>query len=567
MATCSPSRASIFTSRHPPTTRVFDEYSCERFPLEPGSHSSALTAKRSPRAPPDWRNISGNFTTIPEYFKDRGYMTAGMGKTFHEGAASGLAGSSATSPPGATIADPLSCPLCRGEFDADYSWTEPYFETLEIPHEYHDKTALSWIATDPDKGPLPDDYVRRQAISRLDDISLNRQSGTDVRPFFMALGFHKPHLPFVFPERYLSYYPLDEVKLPSNPDAPINMPSIAVPFSSKELREYKDISDITDSQLDPSGRGDLEPLPDAKVKDLRRAYRAAMSYTDDNVGKVLGALKETKLKGGTIVVVVSDHGWSLGEHGLWGKHTNFATVTNAPLMFRVPGRTDGGIFTDQIVSTTDVFPTLVDLAFGTAMPKCGAGAANEKLCTEGASLAPLISDPMKPVKTAAYSFFDRPIPTKVDPEWPVDFDDVVASLGPRRSNTNASSSWRHRRPKSAVSLVEEPSKCIDGSGCVMGYSMVTRLEGCELRYTEWVLFAGWGPNWDVVYGKELYNHSCYCSPSDHRRHKVTNVPETYLAPMFFVDVLETNNVFSSASAAVVAELHERLRTGWQSNFD
>ena len=561
MATCSPSRASIFTSRHPPTTRVFDEYSCKRFPLEPGSHSSVLTAKRSPRAPPDWRNISGNFTTIPEYFKDRGYMTVGMGKTFHEGAASGLVGSSATSPPGVTVADPSSCPLCRGEFDADYSWTEPHFETLEIPHEYHDKHALSWIATDPDKGPLPDDYVRRQAISRLDNISSNRHSGTDVRPFFMAVGFHKPHLPFVFPERYLSYYPLDEVMLPSNPTAPKNMPTIAVPFSSKELREYKDISDITDNQVTPGDSPGLEPLPDDKVKDLRRAYRAAMSYADDNVGKVLGALKEAKLSASTIVVVVSDHGWSLGEHGQWGKHTNFAAVTQVPLMFRVPGLTDGGIYTDQIVSTTDIFPTLVDLVFETAMPTCGAW-VHEKLCTEGASLVPLISNPMTPVKAAAYSFFDRPIPTKVDPDWPVD----LANLGPNGSNTNASSSWAHRRPKQAVSLVEEPSRCIDGSGCVMGYSMVTRLEGCELRYTEWVLF-GWRPNWDVVYGKELYNHSCYCSPTDHRRHTVTNVPDKYLAPMFYVDLLETNNVFSSASATVVAELHERLRTGWQSNFD
>ena len=561
MATCSPSRASIFTSRHPPTTRVFDEYSCKRFPLEPGSHSSALTAKRSPRAPPDWRNISGNFTTIPEYFKDRGYMTVGMGKTFHEGAASGLVGSSATSPPGVTVAGPSSCPLCRGEFDADYSWTEPHFETLEIPHEYHDKHALSWIATDPDKGPLPDDYVRRQAISRLDNISSNRHSGTDVRPFFMAVGFHKPHLPFVFPERYLSYYPLDEVTLPSNPTAPKNMPTIAVPFSSKELREYKDISDITDNQVTPGDSPGLEPLPDDKVKDLRRAYRAAMSYADDNVGKVLGALKEAKLSASTIVVVVSDHGWSLGEHGQWGKHTNFAAVTQVPLMFRVPGLTDGGIYTDQIVSTTDIFPTLVDLVFETAMPTCGAW-VHEKLCTEGASLVPLISNPMTPVKAAAYSFFDRPIPTKVDPDWPVD----LANLGPNGSNTNASSSWAHRRPKQAVSLVEEPSRCIDGSGCVMGYSMVTRLEGCELRYTEWVLF-GWRPNWDVVYGKELYNHSCYCSPTDHRRHTVTNVPDKYLAPMFYVDLLETNNVFSSASATVVAELHERLRTGWQSNFD
>ena len=489
-----------------------------------------------------------------------------MGKTFHEGAASGLVDDPSSSP----------CPLCRGEYDADYSWTEPYFETNEIPHEYHDKYALSWIATDPDKGPLPDDYVRRQAISRLDNISSNRDSGKDVRPFFMAVGFHKPHLPFVFPERYLAYYPIDEVKLPSNPDAPINMPIIAAPRTSKELREYKDISDITDSQLTPGDSPGLEPLPDAKVKDLRRAYHAAMSYADDNVGKVLAALSIAKLSVSTIVVVLSDHGWSLGEHGQWEKHTNFATVTQAPLMFRVPGLTDGGIYTDQIASTTDIFPTLVDLVFETAMPRCEGA---EKLCTEGNSLVPLISDPLTPVKVAAYSFFDRPIPkegTLADVKEALKDQaftpDYKWSKANDWSNSNASSSrfMRHRRPKHAISLVDLPSKCIDGSGCVMGYSMVTRLEGCELRYTEWVRYEGevanWAPTWDVIYGRELYNHSCYCSPTDHRRHKVTNIPDRYLAPMFYVDILETNNTFSSASAAVVAQLHERLRRGWQLNF-
>ena len=504
-------------------------------------------------------------------------MTAGMGKTFHEGSASGLV-DDPSCPLGSHcpgLVDDPSCPLCRGEYDADYSWTEPYFMTNldETPSiEYDDKYALSWMATDPDKGPLPDDYVRRQAISRLDNISSNRHSGKDVRPFFMAVGFHKPHLPFVFPERYLSYYPIDEVQLPSNPDVPINMPTIAATLSqSKEMHEYKDISDITDSQLTPGelavGATGNEPLPDAKVKDLRRAYHAAISYADDNVGKVLAALSKAKLSVSTIVVVLSDHGWSLGEHGQWSKHTNFATVTQAPLMFRVPGLTHGGIYTDQIASTTDIFPTLVDLVFETAMPRC---VSAEKLCTEGNSLVPLISDPMTPVKVAAYSFFDRPIPTKVDKDWTGDW----ANSGAGGSDTNTSSSRRHRRPKHAVSLDQSTpaiSRCIDGSGCVLGYSMVTRLEGCELRYTEWVRYEGkvanWAPNWDAVAGRELYNHSCYCSPTDHRRHKVDNIPDRYLAPMFYVDVQETNNTFSSASAAVVAELHERLRRGWQLNFD
>ena len=458
MATCAPSRASIFTSRHPSTHRIFDTYSCGRSPLEPISHRLWADPAFASRSPPDWRNTSGNFTTIPEYFKDRGYITAGMGKIFHPGSASGL------------VDDPSSCATCHGENDADYSWTEPYFEPFAHP-DYRQ----SWIATESDKGPLQDDYVREHAINTLANISSNRAAGKDTRPFFMAVGFHKPHLPLVFPERFLSYYPIDEVALPSNPDAPMNMPLIAWQGYG-ELRQYQDISNITNKPgqlVHPNSH----LLPDDKVKELRRAYFAAMSYADDNVGQVLDALNNGQVLGAdnlrdsTIVCALSDHGWSLGEHGLWAKHTNFFINTQAPLMFRVPGQTDGGIFTDQIASTTDIFPTLVDLVFATAMPRCATGhlsanAKAEKLCTEGNSLVPLISDPLTPVKVAAYDLllFRSPHPeggntladvkealkdqafTPLDYKW---------SKADDWSKTNASSSrfMRHRRPKHGISLL------------------------------------------------------------------------------------------------------------------
>ena len=503
-----------------------------------------------------------------------------MGKIFHSGTASGL------------VNDPSSCATCRGENDADYSWTEPYFETDEQPHEYALGHGQSWIATKPDRGPLQDDYVREHAVNTLADISSNRADGKDTRPFFMAVGFHKPHLPFVFPERFLSYYPIDEVALPSNPDAPMNMPPIAW-TGYGELRQYQDVSNITDKPgllVHPNSH----LLPDAKVKELRRAYFAAMSYADDNVGQVLAALNNGQVLGAgnlrdsTIVCALSDHGWSLGEHGLWDKHTNFFINTQAPLMFRVPGQTDGGIFTDQIVSTTDIFPTLVDLVFATAMPRCATGhfSKEEKLCTQGNSLVPLISDPLTPVKVAAYSFYDRPFPregTLADVKEALKDQaftpDYKWSEANDWSNTNASSSrlMRHSRPKHAISLaVSEgsPSKCIDGTGCVMGYSMVTRLEGCELRYTEWVRYEGerasLGPTWDAVYGRELYNHSCYCSPTDPRRHwsvLTGTSADQYLTPMFLVDILENNNTYSAASVAVANELQWRLRRGWKLNFD
>ena len=474
-------------------------------------------------------------------------MTAGIGKIFHPRFASGEIPD-----------DPSTCPVCRGAHDADYSWTEPYFWTEAGPHEYVDHRASSWIAAPSDKGPLTDEHVRDHAIALLSNISSKRAAGED-RPFFVAVGFHKPHLPWVFPERFLSHYLMDEIDLPSNPNAPTNMPPIAW-SGYAELRTYRDVQMITAGHLP---RPDSHLLPDTKVKELRRAYYAAMSYADDNVGQLLRALNDGQLNGArnlrdnTIVVVWSDHGYSLGEHGLWDKHTNFFTNTQAPLMFRVPGLTDGGIFTDQIASTTDIFPTLVDLVFARAMPRCSsdelpANGNSTVLCTEGNSLVPLISDPSTPVKVAAYSMFHRPIP--VTPP---------ALVG----QANVSFMKAHE-----VSLEADlPSNCIDGRGCVMGYSMLTRLGGCEVRYTEWVQYDGatanWAPTWDTVYGKELYNHSCHCSPTDYRRHIMDDVVGKDLHPTFFVDISEDNNTYSTISAEDANELQWRLHRGWELNFD
>ena len=274
MATCGPSRASLLTGRHPSTTRVFDTYSY-------------------------WRTVAGNFTTIPQYFKEEGYMTVGMGKIFHPGFASG------------GNPNRVSCPRCRGGHDAEYSWTAPYYWTQEGPPEYRNGRASSWVAVPKGVAPLPDDRVRDRAVATLSNISAARAAGRDGRPFFVAVGFLKPHLPWVVPERFFAYYPLEDIRLPSNPDVPEDMPALAW-SGYPELRQYEDVALITAGHL---ARPNSHLLPDAKVKELRRAYFAAMSYADDNAGQVISALTDAGLQDNTIVVVWSDHGWSLGEHG------------------------------------------------------------------------------------------------------------------------------------------------------------------------------------------------------------------------------------------------------------
>ena len=232
--------------------------------------------------------------------------------------------------------------------------------------------------------------------------------------------------------------------------------------------------------------------------------------------------------------------------GLWDKHTNFFTNTQAPLMFRVPGLTDGGVFTDQITSTMDIFPTLVELAFGRSMPRCESDSSATKLCTEGNSLTPLILSPNTPVKVAAYSVYQR----------------ALTSIPP---NASASPAVSLEAPYRDLPLEEDQtSACIDGTGCVIGYSMLTRLLGCELRYTEWVHYEGRNDGWnywmdtDTVYERELYNHSC-----------------RFADTTLYVDLRENHNIAGrhgpwnlkgDGEWNVANALRWRLRQGWKVNF-
>ena len=213
--------------------------------------------------------MTGNFTTIPQYFKEAGYLTAGMGKIFHQGAASG------GKPHGQ-----YSCPMCRGPDDADYSWSEPYFHGRP---PIDSDNSHSWLAVPANftaASPLEDEQVRDHAIATLRNISAARVAGVAEggdaegkrRPFFVAVGFHKPHLPFVFPERFLQYYPEEDISLPPNAYAPDGMPKIAWQ-SYGETRSYADIA-----ALNASGAPNTT-LPDAVVRALRRAYYSAVSYT------------------------------------------------------------------------------------------------------------------------------------------------------------------------------------------------------------------------------------------------------------------------------------------------
>ncbi|XP_046579965.1 iduronate 2-sulfatase-like [Haliotis rubra] len=241
-ALCSPSRTSLLTGRRPDTTHVYD---LDNY----------------------FRHVGGNFTTIPQFFKNHGYHSIGVGKIFHPGKASG--GN-----------DPVS-------------WSEKYFDAHEANHYLEDGS--SWKAV-PDnlldsQHVLQDTLIADHAVQVINDITQKTKNGEN---FFLAVGFHKPHLPFEFPARFLDYYPEDSIHLPPNPRAPDGMPHIAW-ATYGELRHYTDIA-----PLNASGYPNTT-LPDQVVKQLRRAYYSAVSYMDFELGKVLDALEKQGLANNTIV--------------------------------------------------------------------------------------------------------------------------------------------------------------------------------------------------------------------------------------------------------------------------
>ena len=400
-AVCGPSRTSFLTGRRPDTTQVYDIVTY-------------------------WRNAGGNFSTIPQYFKENGYNTVGMGKIFHPGDAS-------------------------GDDDINYSWSESYTHKNDRVWESNTNSWLAVPDADLVADPLKDMKIKDAALDKLDE--LGPKFKNDNEPFFLAVGFHKPHLPFVFPESFLDYYPEADIGLPDDDSkyVPEDFPKIAW-HNCASLRNYDDID-----ALSFEGRYN-ETMPDATVKELRRAYYSSVSYIDSLVGQVIDKLDELDLEDDTIIAFVGDHGWLLGEHAEWCKHSNLELSAQAPMMIHIPGVTDSGIESDALVEFVDIFPTLVEAAGLDQLDLCSDSTPDDdELCREGESLIPLITNP--------------------DPD---------------------SSEWKD----AVFTQIKTSHKSGD---TVMGYSMRTD----RYRYTEWVYFneTEFEPDWSVsLYASELYDH-------------------------------------------------------------
>ena len=255
VAVCSPSRTSLLTGRRPDTNHVWkiadDEY---------------------------WRNYT-NATTIPQYFKENGYISVGMGKIFHPGAP-------------------------NGNDDIAYSWSLPYYHS---PLQVTNRTSSWWSFEGYEDNQLPDGQIADNAISTLKQLKKNMTEG-NTSPFFLAVGFHKPHLPFLAPKKYYDMYPAAEmIDLPMNPDVPKDFPPIAREVSG-EIDAYDDIKPFFDmdkcrTDVQASFYGKECRIPDDYTRKLRRAYYACISYTDAQVGKIVNELEELGFADDTIIVL------------------------------------------------------------------------------------------------------------------------------------------------------------------------------------------------------------------------------------------------------------------------
>ena len=353
-AVCAPSRFTLMLGAHSTSTGLYGL----------GSHL---------------RRVIPNAVTMSQYFSRYGYRAESLGKVFHIGHGN--------------LGDP---------------------QAFEVPH-FHDKVIEYLVPESTDGGKLTreealftnqklgqirslprgaafeapvandEDYadgrVANETIVRLKAAKARRVK--DGTPFFIAAGFVRPHLPFSAPKKYWDMHDPAKLPLAVNKSFPKDAPRVALKRGG-EIAAFKPVP--------PGGQ-----IEDELARNLIHGYYASITYVDAQIGKVTRALDELGLAENTIVVLWGDHGWHLGDMGIWGKATNYEIATRVPLMIRTPDMKLRGVTTDALVELVDIYPTLCELS-GVPLP--------EHL--EGRSFAPLLKDPGQPWKKAVFSQFPNP---------------------------------------------------------------------------------------------------------------------------------------------------------------
>lgn len=340
-AICAPSRASMMSGQYPDSIGIYDLFS----PL---------------------RKTLPDVMSMPRYFQNRGYETASFGKVYHHHSDDKKYWSQLPDVAGEKYADAAVLKsIAKQRRDAKAKG----LKGIEIFR------AVKGPATE--NADVPDEVYRDGAVAQQAIGALRR---VEDKPFFMCVGFAKPHLPFAAPKRFWDMYDRDQFTVP-NPELPQGTPKIAI-TKWGELRAYQGIP----------AKG---PLSDQMTKELMHGYAASVSFADAQVGKVLAELDNLGLRENTIVVLWGDHGYKLGDYGLWCKHTNLELDTRVPFIVSAPGFKQNDRC-DSLVEMVDVFPTLVELTGGDIPISC-----------DGKSFKSVLANPTQPFREFALSQYPR----------------------------------------------------------------------------------------------------------------------------------------------------------------
>ena len=313
--------------------------------------------------------------TLPQLFKRAGYRAESMGKVYHIG---------------------------HGNHDDEASWSVPHHKDKVVEYVLHESNngeltreealfsnqsgkgrprGAAWEAPDVKDEAYADGRVAKVAIDRL-----RRAAKRPEQPFFMVVGFARPHLPFTAPKKYWDMHDKSKLPMPEFVEIPKHGLAYAVKRHG-EIAAYKPVPQ------------DGKPFPEDLTRTLIHGYYASVSYMDTQVGRVINALEELKLEDNTIVVLWGDHGFHLGDHGSWTKHTNFEQATRIPLIVVAPGVTRPGTASKQLAETVDIYTTLADLA-GLELPQ-----TQQPL--DGESLVPVLKNPQARLSDHAYHAYIR----------------------------------------------------------------------------------------------------------------------------------------------------------------
>jgi iduronate 2-sulfatase len=345
-AVCAPSRNALLTGLRPQTVGIYDLGT-------------------------NFRKANPDAVTLPQYFKQHGWRTEALGKIFHVG---------------------------HGNREDPASWSRPHWRANVIAYALPGSRAkkgltreealfsnqparnlprgAAYEAADVPDNAYPDGALADEVAKRLAAFK-NKQD----EPFFMAVGFVKPHLPFCAPKKYWDLYNPNDFELAKFRTPPQGAPRYA-PTNWGELRQYRDMPEAGQLTTD-------------QERKLIHGYHAAVSYMDAQLGRVLDALDQNNLARNTIIVLWGDHGWHLGDHGMWCKHSNYEQAARIPLIVAAPGAA-AGEKSAALVESVDIYPTVCELA-GLAGPKG----------LDGASFAAKLKQPAAPGKLAVFHVYPR----------------------------------------------------------------------------------------------------------------------------------------------------------------